>query len=288
MKQLSTLIILLIYGTITLHAQVSNGRVSSLVAAENYFAAIVKEKGIRNGFLKVSDNKTIVFRPYPVKAAEFYSKKQEDPGTLSWEPTLAKISKSGDWGFTTGPYIYTSAGDSSMFYGQYLSVWKANSRGVWKLGIDLGSPHQKPRNKPELHFTDPKDFKFFRQLSPARLKQREDMIMTTDRLLSATLKKNVSLGYDTFLADEARLLFPGYEPILGKDNIGKFYSGHEFTIETEPVAADRSIGSDLAYTYGRARITRDDQTAEYHYIRIWESQEEFKWNIIVEMFSPAE
>src|SRR5690606_13198787 len=115
------------------------------------------------------------------------------------------------WGFTTGPYIHTSAGDNSMFYGQYLSVWKADRRGVWKLAIDLGSPHQKPQNKPELNFTDPKDFKFFRQLSPARLKQREDMIMTTDRLLSTTLKKNISLGYDTFLADEARLVFPGYE-----------------------------------------------------------------------------
>src|SRR5690606_34610955 len=141
------------------------------------------------------------------------------------------------------------------------------------------SPHQKPQNKPELNFTDPKNFKFFRQLSPARLKQREDMIMTTDRLLSTTLKKNIPLGYDTFLADEARLVFPGYEPILGKENISEFYSRHDFTIETEPIAADRSIGSDLAYTYGRARITQNDQTTEYHYIRIWESQEGFKWNI---------
>lgn len=288
MKQLIILIILLISSTIGLRAQTSNGRTSSLVSAENYFAALAKEQGIRNGFLKVSDIHTIVFRPDPVKAIEFYKAKQQDPGELNWTPVQAKISKSGDWGFTTGPYLYTSAADNSSYYGEYLSVWKANRTGVWKLAITLASPHPKSESKPELSFINPTDFKFFRQISPARLKQREDLILTTDRLLSTTLKKDISLGYDIFLSDESRLLFPGYEPVLGKQNIADFYSHQDFKIETEPLTADRSIGSDLAYTYGKARITKDGQTTEYNYIRIWESQEEFKWNVIVEIFSPAD
>lgn len=288
MKRFTIFLSLLIVFTLNSFGQASNGRVSSLVAAENYFAASVKEKGIRYGFLKVSDNETIVFRPDPVKAEDFFDKRSEDAGQLSWEPVYAKISRSGDWGFTTGPYMYVADDRVTTSYGQYLSVWKANRKGVWKLALDLGIPHQKPRSSPDLNFTDPKNFKFFRQISEIRLKQREDMIMTSDRLFSNTIKKNRLVAYDVFLANEARLLFPGYEPVIGKENINNFYSLHEINIAMEPVVANRALGSDLAYTYGTADITQNNVSGKYNYVRIWESQEGFKWNVILEIFSPSE
>ena len=288
MKPFSILIFILLSVLTNNFAQVSNGKVSSLVAAENFFAATVKEKGLREGFLRVSDGETLVFRPNPIKAENFYDKKSEDPGELTWEPSYARISRSGDWGFTTGPYIYTVASDSSTFYGQYLSIWKANKKYVWKLALNIGTPHTKPLAKPVLNFTDPKNFKFFRQISEVRLKQREDLIMTTDRLFSNTLQKNLNLAYNTFLGDEARLIFPGFEPITGKENISKFYNSQEINIVTEPALANRSIGSDLAYTYGVAKFSQNDKITKYNYVRIWESQEGFKWNVILELFSPAD
>lgn len=280
-----TIIISILISTSYSYSQTSNGRVSSLVAAENYFGALVKEKGIRHGFLKVSDNETLVFRPDPIKAEDFYDKRTQDDGQLSWEPVYAKISRSGDWGFTTGPYAHIA---DSTSYGQFLSVWKANKKGVWKLALDVGIPHPKPKASPDLNFTDPKNFKFFRQISESRLKQREDMIMTSDRLFSNTIKKNRLVAYDAFLANEARLLFPGYEPIIGKENINNFYSLHEINIAMEPAVADRALGSDLAFTYGTAHISQNSKSRRYNYVRIWESQEGFKWNVIVELFSPAE
>ncbi|MEJ7693776.1 DUF4440 domain-containing protein [Daejeonella sp.] len=268
--------------------QATNGLVSSLVAAENYFAATVREEGLREGFLKVSDNETLVFRPNAVKAKAFYDKKQIDPGQLSWEPAFARVSRSGIWGFTTGPYLYTANDSGSKSYGQYLSMWRANKKGVWKLALNIGTPHPKPSQEPVLDFIDPKNSRFFRQISPVRLQQREDMIMASDKLLSSSLTKSTALGYDTFLGDDARLIFPGVEPIIGKENITKFLIEQDINIFSEPVKADRSIGSDLAYTYGTAQVTRKNKTAKYNYVRVWESQEGFKWNVIVELFSPAE
>jgi ketosteroid isomerase-like protein len=287
MKQSSIIITLILFVTFNSFAQESNGSVNSLIAAENYFSAFANEKGLRNGFLKVSDDETLVFRPGPVKSTDFYDKKQEDPGSLSWEPAFAKISRGGDWGFTTGPYVYTS-NDGSNSYGQYLSVWQANKKRVWKLALDIGTPHGKPEKEIALSFIDAKNSRFFRQVSQTRLKQREDMIMTTDRLFSNTLRKNTITAYDAFLGDDARLLFPGFEPIVGKENINKFYTQNQYNIVAEPLAANRSIGSDLAYTYGTAQITKNDKTARYNYVRIWESQEGYKWNVVVELFSPAE
>ena len=288
MKSFNIIVTLLVLITSNSFGQASNGKVSSLVAAENYFAATVKEEGIRNGFLKVSDNETVVFRPNAVKAEAFYAKKQIDPGELIWEPSYARISRSGDWGFTTGPYIYTANSDSSKSYGQYFSIWRANKKGVWKLALDLGTPHPKPAKEPVMDFTDPKNSKFFRQISAVRLQQREEMILASDKLLASALTKSTALGYDTFLGNEARLIFPGVEPIIGKENIKKFIDEQGINIFSEPVLADRSIGSDLAYTYGSAQITRNNQTTKYNYVRVWESQEGFKWNVIVELFSPAE
>ncbi len=288
MKPLKTIIALLLFATSNSFGQASNGKVSSLVAAENYFAATVKEDGLRDGFLKVSDDETLVFRPNPVKAKAFYDKKQIDPGQLSWEPTLARISRSGNWGFTTGPYIYTPNDEGSKSYGQYLSIWRANKKGVWKLALDIGTPHLSPVNEPALDFIDPKNSKFFRQISPARLQQRRDMIMASDKLLASSLTKSSSLGYDTFLGDNARLIFPGIEPVIGKNNIIKYITEQGIGIFSEPVEADRSIGSDLAYTYGTAQITKNNKTTKYNYVRVWESQEGFKWNVIVELFSPAD
>jgi hypothetical protein len=287
MRSFISLITIITFISGTAFSQVSNGSVSSLVAAENYFAATAKENGLREAFLKVSDIEAVVFRPMAIKAQDFYSKKQADPGDLQWAPSFARISRSGDWGFTTGPYTYIANDDSTpTSYGQYVSIWKANKRAVWKIALNIGTPHPKPVAEPKLDFVDPKNSKFFRQISSARLKQREDLILTTDKLFASTLTKSTALAYDTFLANDARLIFPGKEPIIGKENIYKFISQQELHVFTEAVYADRSIGSDFAYTYGTAQITRNDKITNYNYIRLWESQEG-RWNVIVELFSPT-
>jgi len=288
MNRYLLIVVLLVIASNHTFGQLSNGRVNSLLAAENYFASFANDKGIRDAYLKVSDNETILFRPNPVKAEDFYDKKSsDDPGQLAWTPAFAKISKSGDWGFTSGPFSYTKDDSSTTVYGQYLSVWQTNTKGVWKLALDLGVSHPKPMVEPSLNFTDPKSFKFFRQLSDGRLKQREDMILTTDKLFSNTLIDDQSLAYDAFFADEGRLLFPGYEPVTGKAKINNFLSRNQISIETRPVIANRALGSDLAYTYGNALITRNNVSSKFNYVRIWESQEGFKWNVILEIFSPA-
>ncbi|WP_395627498.1 hypothetical protein [Daejeonella sp.] len=268
--------------------QQSNGRVNSLIAAENYFAAYTKDKGIREAFLKVSDESTILFKPSPLKAKEFFDKKSSiDRGKLDWTPVFAKISKSGDWGFTTGPYSYGTNISETTIYGQYLSVWQTNSKGVWKLALDLGMTHPKPLNEPNLNFVDPKNFRFFRQIAEARLKQREELILTTDKLFSNTLLDNQRLAYNTFFAEEGRLLFPGYEPIVGKTKINNFLSRQQIIVETMPAVANRALGSDLAYTYGKAQITRNNVLSQFNYVRVWESQEGFTWNILLEIYIPA-
>ncbi|HYK76300.1 MAG TPA: hypothetical protein VEV16_04930 [Daejeonella sp.] len=268
--------------------QVSNGKVNSLVAAENYFSGMAGRKGIKKAFLQVSDENTLIFRPGPVNAQKYFKDQAPDNGQLSWEPVWAKISKSGDWGFTTGPYIYRSAENPEQaYYGEYVSVWKMNSKGIWKLAIDIGMSHPKPLAQPKLLFVDPTSSRYYLPRSKARLQQREDVILTSDKLLSAVLEQYKVNAYHAFFTDEARLLFPGFEPLIGKEKITNFLQAQQFQISTEPLAANRAHGSDLAYTYGTASITQKGITKPYHYVRIWEIQDNADWNVILEIFSPA-
>lgn len=114
------------------------------------------------------------------------------------------------------------------------------------------------------------------------------MITTTDKLFSNTLLRNQDMALENFLAKDTRLLLQGYEPIIGKEKVINFLNQNKISISTIPLAANRALGSDLAYSYGTALISRNNTENKYYYVRIWESQEEFKWNVILEIFSPAE
>lgn len=266
--------------------QVSSGKVESLVAAENYFAGIVKEKGIKKAFLMVSAEEAVIFRPGPVNVRKYFRKQDDSLGVLSWEPTLAKISRSGDWGFTSGPYTYKTGADATASYGEYLSVWKTDKNQVWKMVLDMGVPHPKPAEKAKLIFSNPPRSKYFKQWSDNRLQQREDMVMITDNLFASTLVKYKNLAYNEFFSDDARFLFHGQQPLEGIFKIQDYLRNQEIGIATRATSADRAFGGELAYTYGTSEITKSDKTAKHHYVRIWELQNG-KWYVILEVHSPA-
>lgn len=280
MRHLTKFFIILLSSNYAL-AQSSNGKVSSLVAAENYFAAKVKEKGIKEGFMKVSDEETIIFRPLPVKAQVYFENKDELQASLAWEPVFAKISKSGDWGFTSGPSVYNDNDKTS--YGQYLSVWKVNRRGVWKLALDIGISHPKPKAAVQLDFRDPAETHYQRSAA-GRMKQRVDVILTTDQLYTTTRRMKPELAFSDYFTHDTRVLFPGHEPIIGAANVAAFFKKNGFDLHTEVIDADRALGNDLAYTYGKATISTSLSAKEYSYVRIWENNAG-KWNVLAEVFT---
>ncbi|WP_423148611.1 DUF4440 domain-containing protein [Rubrolithibacter danxiaensis] len=268
-------------------AQKNQNKTGELVSLENYFAALVKSKGIKTGFLKVSDANTVVFKPGPTNAQEFF--KDKLPGNsevLVWEPVWAKISKSGDWGFTTGPYNYKENDSSKITsYGQYLSVWKKNKKGLWKLALDIGIPHKKPVSKPKLVFIDPENGRYIHQQSTSRLQQREDIVLSSDKLFSTILKANNRVAREEFLAEDTRLLFPGFEPVIGKKAVTDFWNKQNLKLLSTPTQADRAYSGELAYTYGEAQTEQKGKVRKYHYIRVWEVQPGFKWSVILEAFA---
>lgn len=277
--------LILLFSSTGLAVSQTTDKVSQLISAENYFAAMVKEKGIKKAFLSVSDENTIIFRPGPVNATKYFKGRSDSLGHLNWSPAFARIAKSGDWGFTSGPYTYQKSDSSKIEYGDYLSVWKKNAKGVWKLAIDAGVPHQKPKKTTPLVFQNPKNEIYLKQRSGNRLQQREDVVFSSDKLMGTILKADDLIAFKEFISEESRLLFPGFEPIRGKKMIMDFWKKQGYNISSTPIKADRSYSGELAFTYGSATVTKKDITKNYNYVRIWEVQQGYVWNIIYEAFT---
>ena len=62
---------------------------------------------------------------------------------LSWEPLRADIAKGGDLGWTTGRYtveVTSEDGTVDRDQGLYVSIWRRQTDGTWKVVMDLGNP----------------------------------------------------------------------------------------------------------------------------------------------------
>lgn len=261
--------------------------VQTVVAAEESFNKLVAKKGIKEGFLAVADPQGIVFKPDAVNITEFYSKIAKQPGTLTWTPKFARISSAGDLAFTAGPYIYQNGGtDDDKVYGHYVSIWHADADNKLKLLIDLGIQHPEPEQSELTDFKDPDAAKgTSTSKDPFHGKS---IIISTDRTLNHTLEISAMATYKEFFSPEGRLYFPGFQPIVGIDKAMKFVNNEALSFTAETINGGRSLSSDLAYTYGRARIKKGNVVSNYNYVRIWEPDANHRWNIILEIFSAIE
>jgi hypothetical protein len=270
--------------TIGAYAQKSDGSTKSLVKAEKDFAANLAKNGAKTAFTTYSAADGLVFRPNPVNAKTFYAT-EDDTKDLSWTPVYAKVSRSGDWGFTTGPF--TLSGKETL-YGQYLSIWKAVN-GKWELALDLGTTHNKPLNKVTEEFIEPKDFHKPKFLNDKERATGANIIATTEKTLGATLKSYGVSAFAGFLNSDARVLFPGYEPIVGKDKAIAFLNSMMSKVSLKTTKVDKADGGDLAYTYGIATVDyKTDLRESFNYVFIYERQADFNWNLITMVFTPAE
>ncbi len=61
---------------------------------------------------------------------------------LEWEPEEARVEASGKLGWTWGRYNSRSIGADGVEKvgrGKFLTVWRRNAEGVWKVEADIGN-----------------------------------------------------------------------------------------------------------------------------------------------------
>jgi len=189
---------------------------------------------------------------------------------LFWWPAFAGIARSGDLGFTTGPF---SGDEARTPRGQYFTVWRRQPDGSWKWIWDGGvGPISDPG---PAHTVDA-----VMALPVATHGVGADEARRQVEGIERSFRASTEVA--TYIADEARAYRTGEAQALGRA------SAQGAIVRTDPRYDIRRIESsaagDLVFVLGAARWRRDGQPVEGQFARIWQLRRE-GWRIVYDHLS---
>ena len=261
-----------------------------LVEAEKAFARYCVENGIRAAWLEYFADDGIIFQPGPINSKEFYLKRppQTKPlrATLNWEPRWGDVSNAGDLGYNIGPWNFTdnTPANEPAAHGYYMSVWKKQADGKWKVALDFGTG-------PGIAATD--DHTFGKPFQPARhykIKVPSGSDALTDfqklteieKTFGTTQTVGAQKAYLAQFADDVMVMRAGSAP-SGKELISSYIpAGTDVSLSFIPAGGSVAKSRDLAYTYGSYELQQGGQTKEKgYYAHLWKRDGAGKWRLVV-------
>jgi ketosteroid isomerase-like protein len=288
--------ILLVISALTLSAlaqksdETSDPR--SLVEAERAFASLSVAKGTREAFLANLADDAVLFHPSPVNGKKWWTEQPVRPGVLTWQPIFASVARAGDLGYTTGPWEFRekSLEDKPVAFGNFVTIWKRQRDGAWKVVLDLGTRNPQPL-APSPSMLYPRDH-------PTNTKANSIIDMEAERL--ALLKTDNDFAklvaaantVDSFLSyfgDGVRLFRMNAFPVAGKEAARAALAGMSGALTWKTTKADVSSSGDLGYTYGTYEFKAGGEagnTESGNYMRIWRKQRDGKWRVVLDLLNP--
>jgi ketosteroid isomerase-like protein len=272
--------ILLTSSFLVAYAQSVSADLQSLVDAEWAFISLAKETNTRNAFWAQFTEETIVFGEGPVNAKRAYENQKPNAGWLKWEPVFSDIAASGDFGYNTGPWEFRTikTDENAVAFGYFVSMWKKQENGNWKLLLDIGIDHAKPTSIPQWKTSSitPGGMKSAPLDSKKHIEQLEqDFIVAQQR--------NKVAAYNESLSREARLYRSGKEPITEDSAVASLLE-QESAIQYHYVDGRVASTNDLAYAYGTAIVQlTTSQTKAANYLRIWKNEKDKGWRIVLDL-----
>ncbi len=261
------------------------GDLDALVAAERAFAKASVEKGMMDAFRAYIADDSVLFRPGPVPGKQWLGTRPNPPITLDWRPVHADIARSGDLGWTTGPFEISRSGSDQKTHGHYMTIWRKQPDGNFRFVIDIGigTPTAAPAGgepgplKPEKEGGAP----------AVDAKATEASLLETDRTLAKNgVAQGIASAFSPVLATDARLMRNGAQPSAGKEAVQKALAEEKARFTWEPIAAHASAAGDLGYVYGTYERTEGEATEKGHYVRIWDRAPGGPWKLSMDIINP--
>ena len=265
-----------------LGAEPADDALSSLVQAEKNFAHMSVEKGIRDSFLANLADDAIVFDPGPVNGKELYTKRSPSEAQLIWEPIFADVSNAGDMGYTTGPWEYkkTKSDARPAAYGQFLSIWKRQPDGPWKVVLDGGVDNPAPIEKESPGPIMPNELA---SRAAVDLKTARKSLAAAEKEFDAASEKNAGAALIAAAADNIRVFRNGRFPAVGRDAAQLMIGYDHGKLTAKRMGGGISRSGDMAYSYGEYSNIRLDGTEHGYYVTIWRMSLGGDWKLAVDV-----
>lgn len=254
----------------------------ALINAERAFAKKSMETNSREAFLAFIADDGVLFTPDPTPGKQALEKQPTPDYTLDWWPTYSDISRSGDLGWNTGPYVLERDGRAS--YGTFSTVWRKQADGTWRFVADLGAPGSEAvKRGGEPGRLDPA--KLEKSAAPVDPKEAEAALLDVDRTLGTPGEKPVDEAYGPLLAEDVRLMRPGHAPFVGREAAVVRLAEEKGRFSSTPVRGGSSRAGDLGYVYGTYERA-GDKPESGAYLRVWKREPGDSWKLALEVLNP--
>jgi ketosteroid isomerase-like protein len=254
--------------------------VGSLIAAEKAYAKLAGEKGFREVCISVFADDAVIFAPNAVNGKKFWREAKKDP-VIAWRPIFASISRSGELGYTTGPWESRDSRDvqSPDAFGHFVTIWRKDKNGVWKVAVDVGLNHPQPQET-EIRTYIP-------NFPVSRLESASAALEKTQHSFAESLKDDEADAIIDNASDDIRVYRSGQLPAVGKKAAEKMLAEENAKTTRAPSGTGISNPIDLAYEYGEYTSARDEIKKHGIYLCIWRLESGDAWKIALDLQKSA-
>jgi len=247
----------------------------AVIAAERAFAADAAARGWAAAFRSHAAADAMTLSPGPVNAHEALARIDGDgETTLDWRPAYAGIARSGDFGFTTGPFLFRGRDGVA---GHYFTVWRLEPDGTWKWIFDAGTS--------------------VRDLGPP-VGANEDiptLPLGRDRPLSAAAAIAAVAALEAehdraselaaLLAGDARVNRPG-EPVAFSREASRALMAADGGARFHALRREASSYGDMVFSMGEVRDMHQGAERVRYYARIWQRRRD-GWRVVFDEIVPV-
>lgn len=242
-----------------------------VAAAERAFARYAIDSSIKKAFLQFLDKEGVVFNKGEIRnGLTTWKAAEENGGKLLWQPAYTGISKSGDLGFSTGPFEYRVAlEDTAVSSGQYTSIWTKNSRGEWKVLVDMGTGFTPS-------FYNREAVKFASGLKAAP-RSFADWHMP-EQLFIQQYQQKGSQAFTNFLTPASWFNLQGHTPLTTTGEIKAGLASIPDELTFIPEAGGIASSNDMAYVYGTVIYNGNRE----NFLRVWTYSKQ-GWKLVLQV-----
>lgn len=246
---------------------------ASLAAAESAFAAQSVREGFRAAFLAWLAPGATLFRNGPVDGPATIRREPDPPIVLDWRPVFVETAASGEIGLSTGPWKIQRRADPAAAprYGQFLSVWRRDSFGSWRVHVDLGISHPGPALW---------DAPLEAGHTPRATRGPETVERAEAEFARLARTQGTQSAYAAWASSRIRLYREGIAPLLGREAALSHAGEPAGSLEWVRARSESSEAGDFGFASGH--YARPGEAKAGHFVRIWRREED-GWRIAADV-----
>ena len=264
----------------------STSSLYSMREAEWNFARQSVMFGRNAAFVYNLADSSVMFTDRWVKnSLQLWKERKAEPVVLKWEPEFMDIAASGDFGISTGPWELQEFRPNTkpLSTGYFLTVWKKQSDGEWKVILDAGTLTPALKDVPHKFIFPPGADRDIENAPRIDTAQSGRELTERDKQLAEEWEQNSpGVGIHIFLARDARMQQNGYLPTMNNDTINKWIGQRLKSIRFISEGSGAASSGDLGYTYGLLEIPGNPSAG--YFIRIWKRQQS-QWLVTMELYN---